>query len=115
MNEDRGLGAMPKLYGAPAYARPLAVPVAPVDRPFDPDDLPLEAERRARGPGARAGQLEPRPYEAVATAEPLPAPGDGSTELHGRPFRLRIPRPELERAVGFDATSVAPWGSSSIG
>jgi len=36
--------AMPKLYGAPAYARPphLAEDVA---RPFDPDELPIEAER----------------------------------------------------------------------
>ena len=34
--------ALPKLYGAPAYARPgPVVPVTP--RPFDPDDLPIEA------------------------------------------------------------------------
>jgi len=34
--------ALPKLYGAPAYARPVA-PVAVSERPFDPDDLPIEA------------------------------------------------------------------------
>jgi hypothetical protein len=34
--------ALPKLYGAPAYARP-AAPVATTPRPFDPDDLPIEA------------------------------------------------------------------------
>jgi len=34
--------ALPKLYGAPAYARPtIVVPVTP--RPFSPDDLPIEA------------------------------------------------------------------------
>src|SRR4029079_17131899 len=33
--------ALPKLYGAPAYARP-AAPVAASPKPFDPDDLPLE-------------------------------------------------------------------------
>ncbi len=34
--------ALPKLFGAPAYARP--VPVVDVTpRPFDPDDLPIEA------------------------------------------------------------------------
>ena len=34
--------ALPKLYGAPAYARPPKVaPLA--DRPFDPDELPIEA------------------------------------------------------------------------
>jgi hypothetical protein len=36
--------ALPQLYGAPAYARPpAAVPVA--ERPFDPDELPIEALR----------------------------------------------------------------------
>jgi hypothetical protein len=34
--------ALPKLYGAPAYARPAPV-AAVVPRPFDPDDLPIEA------------------------------------------------------------------------
>ena len=36
--------ALPKLYGAPAYARPSA-PVATAPRPFDPDDLPIDAFR----------------------------------------------------------------------
>lgn len=90
MNEDRGLGAMPKLYGAPAYARPAAAPVSPVDRPLDPDDLPLESERPSEDLEP-AGQLQPRAYEAVATAEPPPPAHDASTRLHGRPLRLRIP------------------------
>jgi hypothetical protein len=34
--------ALPKLYGAPAYARPPRQAVAETDRPFDPDDLPIE-------------------------------------------------------------------------
>ena len=34
--------ALPKLYGAPAYARP-AIVVPETPRPFDPDDLPIEA------------------------------------------------------------------------
>lgn len=34
--------ALPKLYGAPAYARP-ATPTTTAPRPFDPDDLPIEA------------------------------------------------------------------------
>ena len=48
--------ALPILYGAPAYARP-TIAVAPVARPFDPDDFPLQAvmtdeerELLARGP-----------------------------------------------------------------
>jgi len=35
--------ALPKLMGAPAYARPAPVAVATVPRPFDPDELPIEA------------------------------------------------------------------------
>jgi hypothetical protein len=34
--------AMPKLFGAPPYARP-SVPVIKIERPFDPDDLPIQA------------------------------------------------------------------------
>lgn len=34
--------ALPKLYGAPAYARPEPI-VDLSPRPFDPDDLPIEA------------------------------------------------------------------------
>ena len=34
--------ALPKLFGAPAYARPVPV-VAVTPRPFDPDDMPIEA------------------------------------------------------------------------
>ena len=80
---------MPKLYGAPAYARPLAVPVAPVERPVDPDDLPLESERVAEDPGS-VEHLEPRPYESDATAELAPAADEDSTGLQARLFRLRI-------------------------
>lgn len=36
-------GAMPRLYGAPAYTRPPQH--QELERPFDPDDLPLEAQR----------------------------------------------------------------------
>jgi hypothetical protein len=43
--EERGVGALPTLYGAPAYQRRVVPAVTPVERPFDPDDLPLEAVR----------------------------------------------------------------------
>jgi hypothetical protein len=36
--------ALPKLYGAPAYARPPRH-AGEGDRPFDPDELPIEALR----------------------------------------------------------------------
>ena len=37
-------GAMPRLYGAPSYTRPPRPGVEP-QRPYDPDDLPLESYR----------------------------------------------------------------------
>jgi len=77
--------ALPKLYGAPAYARPPA-PVAHTARPFDPDLLPLQVfqtedertigehlparayttamdlagDRRSRADGGSSGGLRPR-------------------------------------------------------
>lgn len=44
MSIDEQHVALPKLFGAPAYARPPA-PVAVTPRPFDPDDLPLVAQQ----------------------------------------------------------------------
>ena len=50
MSVDERSVALPKLYGAPAYARPPSL-ASPTPRPFDPDQLPLqvfqtEEERR---------------------------------------------------------------------
>jgi hypothetical protein len=42
-NDEPQHVALPKLFGAPAYARPPAEPVVRADRPFDPDALPIEA------------------------------------------------------------------------
>ena len=82
--------ALPSLYGAPAYARPpAAVPVT--ERPFDPDELPIEALRtdeereftatlpaRAFAPGGvRLG---------LQTSTSSTAAGDGS---RSRSFSLR--------------------------
>ena len=44
MSIDEQHVALPRLYGAPAYARPVS-PVATAPRPFDPDDLPIDAYR----------------------------------------------------------------------
>jgi hypothetical protein len=77
--------ALPKLYGAPAYARPVIV-VAVAERPFDPDDLPIEAvqtdeEREiaaslpahAYAPGGAVLHLVPRDRsDAEPTLNPKP-------------------------------------------
>lgn len=70
--------ALPKLYGAPAYARPV-VAVEATDRPFDPDELPLVVamsdEERTRL--EQGGPSEPDPSIAPAPA------------LVAHPFSLR--------------------------
>ncbi len=88
MNDEQVHVALPKLYGAPAYARPPVVPVAAVERPFDPDDLPLEAER-SREEQKLASELIAHPYSSVATSDSGHAAGGGV--LRGRAFRLRVP------------------------
>jgi hypothetical protein len=62
----------------------------PIEKPFDPDDLPLEAERVYEEPEVQAG-AHPRTHETVATAESDPADHDASRRQHGRPFRIRLP------------------------
>ena len=81
--------ALPKLFGAPAYARPtITVETAP--RPFDPDDLPIEAvqtdEERMIAANLPAhtyapGGASPRPERNGRT--------DGPPMLHPRPLSLR--------------------------
>lgn len=68
LDEQRHV-ALPKLYGAPAYARPLVVPAAPVPRPISPDDLPIVAEMTEED----LGLLSMRP----------PVDGRGSATLTG--------------------------------
>ena len=85
--------ALPSLYGAPAYVRPRGTPVAPVERPFDPDDLPLvaamsEDERVAleqlpaqvwHPGGAVVGSVAEMPH-----AEAMPARGLSIRAIAGR-------------------------------
>ncbi len=87
-NDDRGHVALPKLYGAPAYSRPRVVPVQPVERPFDPDELPLASELSPEAI-AQLEELVGRPYDGAASSGDVPAPRDGTPTLRGRPFRLR--------------------------
>jgi len=98
MDEQLTHVALPKLYGAPAYARP-PVAVAHTTRPLDPDDLPIaaymtdeEIDLIARLP-ASDGRVPSTPGVAIA-APPSDQP------LRPRRFsirsfadRVRHPRP----------------------
>ena len=82
MSIDEQHVALPKLYGAPAYARPPSY-AATADRPFDPDDLPIEAFQTE----------EDRAFAATLPARAW-APGGttldhaGGAERHNRPRLL---------------------------
>jgi hypothetical protein len=92
VNDEYAHGALPKLYGAPAYARP-KLELMPQERPFDPDDLPLESARTDDEPDLTQ-ELTATPYTG-AGREPVPVPAstshEGSSVLRGRPFRIRFP------------------------
>lgn len=111
MEETRHV-ALPKLYGAPAYARPPAA-VAHTQRPADPDDLPIVAEMTddertladhlvvarqsnhvpgAALSGTAAGAVRPAGTATATAAGPgslLPRP----FSIRGFADRIRRPRP----------------------
>jgi hypothetical protein len=85
--------ALPKLYGAPAYARP-APPVEAKERPFDADDLPIEVFQTAEE-RYLASLLPARSYApggAILTGQGAahPATRNGQRpELRPKPTSLR--------------------------
>ena len=82
--------ALPKLFGAPAYARPARV-AAGSPRPFDPDDLPIEAimtdEEREIAASLPAHAYAPG--GAHANSNQRNGRRDGEPSLHPRPLSLR--------------------------
>ena len=70
--------ALPMLYGAPAYARPTTV-AARFERPFSPDDLPLQAVMTD----------EERDLLANGPVRPEIAPEDDGTQINPRVFSLQ--------------------------
>jgi hypothetical protein len=82
--------ALPKLYGAPAYARPPSL-AATVEKPFDPDDLPIEAFQSEED-RAFAATLPARAW-APGGISIDGRQGDGHHDerrtLRGRPLSLR--------------------------
>lgn len=100
-SEEQHHVALPKLYGAPAYARPPRPVVATTPRPFDPDDLPLEAfmtpEERALKEAVLSGSNGPSPQPGT---ERRTGDRHGPPTLEPRPFRLRTLAARLLRAGG---------------
>lgn len=85
--------ALPKLYGAPAYARPV-IEVVEAPRPFDPDDLPIEAvmtpEERHLAETLPARSYLPGGRHLTGQQAAHPAtPADMMPTLHPRPLSLR--------------------------
>ena len=70
--------ALPKLYGAPAYARP-AAPVATTPRPFDPDDLPIAAVQTDE----ERELAQSLPAHAWAPGDPVMTSGSSTTTANG--------------------------------
>lgn len=65
--DDRGLSSMPKLVGGVGYRRPPAAGAGGVERPPDPDDLPLESARTPEDEAlAHELGLAPPPRRLVA-------------------------------------------------
>ena len=58
----------PRLYGAPAYARPRPA-VAPTPRPLNPDDLPIAVGQTPQEQRL-AEELPDAPYQTVSTIKP---------------------------------------------
>lgn len=87
MSLDEQHVALPKLYGAPAYARP-RVPFDETPRPFDPDELPIAA---ARTPEEQqfAESLPGRAFIPGGTQRDARPPASRDGDLKGRPFLLR--------------------------
>ena len=104
MSVDEKHLAFPKLVGGPAYGRPSA-PVAPTDRPLDPDELPLTvdqtpeeralADALASRSGARTGRDSATHLAFTSGVAYVPSELTGSVpsapkaSLTPRPFTLR--------------------------
>ena len=90
MSVDERPVALPKLYGAPAYARPPA-PIQTSARPFDPDQLPLQVYQTDEE-RTIADHLPARAYVTAMdlAGDPRPRTGEASGGgLRPRLFNLR--------------------------
>ena len=89
LDEQQHHVALPKLYGAPAYARPAPI-IEESPRPMDPDDLPIDA---VQTPEERelAASLPAHAYAAggATVRRPRSANDESAPALHPRPLSLK--------------------------
>lgn len=102
--DDQRHVALPKLYGAPAYARPPVVPVNPVPRPIDPDDLPLVAQTIADDPPPIA-QMTPDDLQRLQGLE-VGIAGTEPTGVFPEPTSLATPPPAENQPRPFSIRDV---------
>lgn len=88
MSIDEQPLAVPKLYGAPAYATPRAA-VASSPRPFDPDQMPLEVYQ-TDDDLRLADHLRAHVYASAGDQDLSGSTAGGAPErMRARMFRLR--------------------------
>ncbi len=98
MSEEQHV-ALPHLYGAPAYSRPPR-PIETIPRPFDPDELPIEADRTDD--------------DALLLAEVTGSAWTAPVPVKAKPARrLRIGRAVQEATVTLDESAAAFEGASA--
>jgi hypothetical protein len=90
-NEEHHV-ALPKLYGAPAYARPPRL-IEERPRPIDPDDLPIEAFRTGEDvellQATRSDGGNGHGSNGLALAGRNGSGGGASIAMAPRPFSLK--------------------------
>ena len=84
---DENYVALPKLYGAPAYARPPATVVV-TPRPYDPDQMPLEVFQTDEEM-TFAAHLPARAYASAGDQGDQRSDGNQPGGLRPRLFNLR--------------------------
>jgi len=79
--------ALPKLYGAPAYARPPRI-AEEAERPFDPDDMPILADQTDQEREFFEA-LPGRSYLSIGHGDGEAERGSADEQIRARPFRIR--------------------------
>ena len=101
MSIEEDPGALPRLVGAPAYARPPAIVTAP--RPFDPDELPLESdqteEERAFAAGLPARAFAPGGADVGLTPDLASGDERASSSAAAPQPTASIPGPARSRSL----------------